>query len=296
VDARDVLRVCVRRWWVMVPVLALAAGSGVGLSTELKPEYFGFGSYALVFAHSNASHSKQADPRAANPLSGRDGALLGEALLSELTTPQLEGSVGGSNRGWPKGQPDTGLAYRIGVSESSKSFLVETWGDDPSMVAKTVDAVLAEAPLRSKLIQSRAGVQEGSQFTTFVTAPTQVVAVPPQSWVKVLLTLLGIGLIGGATLSVFIDRLIARPKQRTRRSRDRHNLIFGQAATVGPHRPKPRQRASTGQLAGHRDLSAGQLWVYRLGSMSSHGSTASPSTAAPELEGRKPGQSRTFAK
>lgn len=225
-DALDIFKICVRRWWVMVPILVMAGVSGFGLAKGLTPEYHAYGSYAVVFAHPESIKGTD-DPRTANPLSADNGGLLGEALTADLVSPELQASLGGRNRGWPTGQADTGQAYRVGLPENSMTYLVETWGDSQTEVAKTVGDVLAAAPARLKAIQNRAAVPESSQYTTFITAPTQVVAIPPQSGMKLILTMVGVGLLAGAGLSVLVDRLLSRREERSRRARRPRRTIPG---------------------------------------------------------------------
>lgn len=130
-DALDVIRICARRYAVFLPILALAIGAGIGLSSRLKPEYHGFGSYAVVFALGDPTASaKDSDPRNANPLATDGGALLGEALMADLSSSGTETRLGGDNRGWASGQPDNGLRYQVHIPQDARSrvFLVETWG------------------------------------------------------------------------------------------------------------------------------------------------------------------------
>lgn len=216
-DALDVVRVCVKRWWVILPILLLAGVAGFGLSRQLKPEYAATGSYALVYAHSEAIKLDQPDPRNANPLAAEGGVLLGEAIVADLTAPATELSLGSGTRGFGPGQADNQLNYAVTLPQNAKSFLVQTWGDSQNAVRSTVDAVLRAAPLRAKVIQDRVGAPETSQYTTFTTSPTQVTELPPQSKVKIILTVLGIGLVAGAALALLVDRLIVRQKRAKRR-------------------------------------------------------------------------------
>lgn len=254
-DALDVIRICARRYAVFLPILALAIGAGIGLSSRLKPEYHGFGSYAVVFALGDPTASaKDSDPRNANPLATDGGALLGEALMADLSSSGTETRLGGDNRGWASGQPDNGLRYQVHIPQDARSrvFLVETWGDDGADVQRTVDAVLAEAPSRAQAIQTRAGAPMAGQYTTFVTAPTQVVAVPPQSKIKVILTMFGIGALAGAALSVLVDRLLERRRDPRRRRPRRFRP--GQLAEVGLDRAggeRPTSAEATKVENGH---------------------------------------------
>ena len=55
VDALDVLKVCLRRWYVVLPVVLLSLAAGIGLALQQKPTYTAFGSYALVYHNAATS-------------------------------------------------------------------------------------------------------------------------------------------------------------------------------------------------------------------------------------------------
>ena len=214
-DAFDVIKVCFRRWWVLLPVILLALGSGLGLLQQQKPVYYGFGAFALVYTHGDALMPGGADPRNENPLSGNGAALLGEAMgadFSSATSQERYGGVG--NKGTSPSQPDDDSFFHVGVPQGSSAYLVETWGPSPQGVRKVVDSVMAAAPKKASEIQDRAGAPPKSQYTTFITSPTQVVEMPPQSRLKLILAVSAVGLMAGAALSVIVDGLIGRRQRR----------------------------------------------------------------------------------
>ena len=69
VDALDVLKVCLRRWYVVLPVVLLSLAAGLGLALQQKPTYTASGSYALVY-YSSATAGKLSPPRLATPEKG----------------------------------------------------------------------------------------------------------------------------------------------------------------------------------------------------------------------------------
>ena len=68
-DALDVVVVCLRRWWVVLPVLILAAVVGINMTHQQKPVYLATGGYALVYTHWDSTQpgSTVQDPRNAQP-------------------------------------------------------------------------------------------------------------------------------------------------------------------------------------------------------------------------------------
>jgi hypothetical protein len=222
VDALDVLRVCLRRWYVVLPVIILALGAGFGSALQQKPTYTAIACYALVFQNPGAS----SDPRERNPLADDDATLLGEVLATNLMSGPSQLEFGGvDNSGVAPGQAnDDGSSYSVtrrpctpvqsNFPQSSGSYVVQTWGKDPEGVRNVVDSVLAAASERAAAIQDRAGAPERSQYTTFVTSPAQVVELPPTSRIKFLVAVLGIGILAGSALALVVDRVTRSRKEK----------------------------------------------------------------------------------
>lgn len=213
-DALDVLKVCLRRWFVMLPILALALGAGYGLASQQKPTYTALGNYALVF---QGTVTDLRDPRTANPIAANGGMLLGEALSAELMSIDAQAEYGNGNSGVEPGEADLGTAYTVSRPDNAQSYVVQTWGQDPEAVRATIDAVLESAPVRAVEIQERVGAPKRSQLTAFVTLPTQVSVLRSTSTLKLMIALGGVGLLAGAALSLVVDRMMARRNQRVRR-------------------------------------------------------------------------------
>jgi hypothetical protein len=229
VDAFDVLKVCLRRWYVVVPVIVVALGAGFGLAWQQKPTYTAFAGYALVY-HNPISSSSTRDPRDDNPLAVDGAVLLGEALTADFMSGPTQAALGGvGNSGVAPGQADNHTSYSVSLPQNSQSYLVQTWGKDPNSLRTVVESVLNTAPIRAAEIQNRAGAPKRSQYTTFVTSMTQVVDLPPTSKVKLLVAVLGVGILAGSALSLLVDRMI-RSHQEKRRKTNRS--VLGQPPVV----------------------------------------------------------------
>jgi hypothetical protein len=216
VDVLDVLRVCLRRWYVFLPLIILALGAGFGLASQQKPTYTAFGSYALVFNNTRASTSSGHSVVEENPLGANGAALLGEALAADFMAGQSQIQFGGvGNSGSAPGQPTSGNTfYSVSLPQNSEAYLVQTWGKDPDEVRRVVNSVLAAAPVRATEIQDRAGAPRRSYYTVFVTSTTQVAELPPTSKVKLLVAVLGLGLLAGSALSLVVDRIVRSRKEK----------------------------------------------------------------------------------
>jgi hypothetical protein len=219
-DSLDVIKVCIRRWYVMLPVLLLAVGAGVGIASELRPSYVAFGSYAFVYAHADEIKPGEADPRNANPLGGANAALLGEAVAADLRAVTNQNLLGGTNRGVAPGEATDGTHYAVTLPQGSSSYLVQSWADTEAAATQVVQAVLQAVPQQAKAIQTRAGAPAAAQYTTFVTAPTQTLELPPQSKSKLLIGVVGVGMLAGAALSLVVDRIAGRRRNKPKRKHD----------------------------------------------------------------------------
>lgn len=221
-DALDVLKVCLRRWYVVLPVIIVALGAGFGLASQEKPTYTAFASYALVFHSPAESKSSDRDLLDGNPLAGNGAALLGEALAADLMSGPSQRELGGvGNSGAPPGQGDTShtpginASYSVSLPPNTEAYLVQTWGNDPEGVRRAVDSVLAAAPAKSIAIQDRAGAPKRSQYTVFTTSSTQVAELPPTSTIKFVVAVVGLGILAGSALSLIVDKILrARNEKR----------------------------------------------------------------------------------
>ncbi|MFC7494579.1 MULTISPECIES: hypothetical protein [unclassified Nocardioides] len=232
-DALDVMKVCLRRWYVMLAVILIAAGAGIGLVRDQQPVYTAYGNYALVYTQAQDLSPNEPDPRSANPLGGENGALLAEALEDELMSMEQQRSRASfGTRGYGPGTPATGATFSASMPQYSKSYVVQAWGPDPRAVRDIVSSVLDDTAGIAQEIQDRAGAPRESQYTTFTTSPVQVTQLPPSSKIKLLAAIAGIGLIAGAALSLLVDRLATRRRARAaqKRTDDDDDEIEGLAA------------------------------------------------------------------
>jgi hypothetical protein len=214
VDALDVLKVCLRRWYVVIPIVLLSLAAALGLAHQQKPTYTAFGSYALVY-HSPPNLKEGVDPTEPNPLAANGAVVLGEAMVADFMSEVSQATFGGvGNRGTATRDPEVGTSYSVGQPDGSQSYVVQTWGNDPESLRRVVDSVLAAAPGRAALIQDRAGAPKESQYTTFVTGSTQLTKLPPTSPLKLVIALLGVGILVGSALSLLVDRLVQSRKGR----------------------------------------------------------------------------------
>ena len=103
-------------------------------------------------------------------------------------------------------------------------------------MGEVVDRVIEAAPAFTDELQDRAGAPEEGRYQPFILAPTQVDALPSTSGAKLVVAVMGVGLLMGAAWSIVADRTL-RHLQR-RRSAGRA------AAAAGPPPPAADDEAT----------------------------------------------------
>ncbi|GAA2743207.1 hypothetical protein GCM10009868_16080 [Terrabacter aerolatus] len=246
-DAFDVLKVCLRRWYVGVPIVLLAAVVGVGLSQDRTVEYSGSSSIALIYEASPASKASPDSPISRNPLAGNGGSLLYEAVLADLNSPRTQLELAGdTTSGVPQTEASNGSRFSAYVVPDKQSITVTAYGTDAKAVRATVDRVIAATAKKTTEIQDRAGVPRDGQFTTFLTIGTELSMLPPASASKLIAAVVGVGILAAAALSILVDRLMTR-RRKSRKPASRH------AATAADAEGIPTGNASAPSVTDPQD-------------------------------------------
>jgi hypothetical protein len=207
VDAVDILKICFRRWYVMLPILIGAAGVSYQLIETQETTYTAAASYGLVQPRLTAG-TPEAER---NPL-GSDGSdLVGAALEAQLNSRVTQQQLGSeTTRGWGPGESDNGSSYSVKIPMFETTYEVRAYGPDEQAVQDVVNRVIEAAPDIADDLQTRAGASEAVRYEPFVLAPTQVDALPATSALKLVIAVMGVGTLVGAAWSIVADRLLRR--------------------------------------------------------------------------------------
>ena len=177
-DAIDILKICIRRWYVMLPILLGAAGVSYQLVQSQETTYTAAASYGLVQPRLTSGTA----PVERNPLGTDDSALVGAALEAQLNSRATQQQLGSdATRGWGPGETDNGSSYSVKIPMFETTYEVRAWGSNEQHVQEVVDRVLEAAPVIADQLQRRAGAPEDVCYEPFVLAPTQVDALPATS-------------------------------------------------------------------------------------------------------------------
>lgn len=210
-DTLDVVRVCLRRWYIFGVMLIVAFGASRGLVNERVPVYASTGNFAVIYRPPTDVRPDAPDPRDANPLAAGGGALLKQSIVNDLRSANSQRELAPQTvMGTDPSTPPDGSRFAVETAQNSATVTISAWGADKAEVRGTVTGVLAAAAKRAKTIQDSVGAPATGRLTTFVTLPTQTTELPPPSRIKLIIAVMGVGAIAGAALSLLFDRLMTK--------------------------------------------------------------------------------------
>lgn len=205
-DAVDIIRICLRRWYVMLPILLGAAGASYQLVQSQETTYTASASYGLVQPGLTGASDSDAET---NPLGPGGNALVGEALEAQLNSRETQTELSdGATRGWGPGEAVNHRSYVVRIPQNETTYEVRAWGEDERAVRDIVDRVVEAAPSIADEVQARVAVPPSQRFQPFLLAPTQVEELPSTSGLKLAIAVMGVGLLMGAAWSVVLDRVL----------------------------------------------------------------------------------------
>lgn len=211
-DAIDILKICFRRWYVMLPILIGAAGVSYQLVQAQETTFTAAASYGLVqprLPPGNGTGER-------NPLGTDDSALVGAALEAQLNSRDTQQELGSDDtRGWGPGEAENGSFYSVRIPQFETTYEVRAYGTDEQAVQDVVDRVIEASPRLADELQARAGAPEAVRYEPFVLAPTQVDVLASTSRLKLIVAVMGVGVLVGAAWSIVADRLLRRRRPAT---------------------------------------------------------------------------------
>ena len=218
-DLFDVLKACIRRWYIFVPIIAITAAIGYMNYSSVKPVYYARTSISL------AGPSVKFQPPATlegqtistNGLIDAGGvSLLANILASVLSDGPTREQV--SNSGGTASYSAFMQSSAVGAQQIPV-LTVQSSGSNPQSVARTLQLAVAQAGPVLKNIQAAAQVPTSTMFTVLpVTNLPEPVGSYPSRTRKLGSTLVG-GLLVAVIASAGVDAAVEAVRRR-RRSRD----------------------------------------------------------------------------
>lgn len=197
----DVWRITVaalRRWYVLVPLLALTVLGMLAVGRGIKPEYDATGTVMIVPGRSV--------PAIPNPYGAVDDANAAVGIV--LNSPESRSEI-----------TSRGLSPNYQVAPQSRSTIMNfsVRADSPKVAVETGEAVfgLAEQELNSR--QAAAGIPPGARYRIDVLQPSSLSAVVKQGKTRniAVVGILGAGL--SLVIAVFFDDIAGLVRTRRRR-------------------------------------------------------------------------------
>lgn len=193
-----------RRWYVTLPVLALAAVGAWFAYHAVAPEFSSSMSVAVLPAAPVPTPTDTAtDPVGDNPYAGSGGARFAAAVLARnINTGVYRDSIG------LKGHDD--VTFTATASTQQPMIRIDATGPSPESVLDTLDRVAGRAGVVLDEFQVSAGASEETLYRLAVAVPSDTVSdVTPSRW-RNAGALVALGLAVAAALATALDVALRR--------------------------------------------------------------------------------------
>lgn len=217
-EPTDVFRACIRRWYVLLPILAITAWHAYGSYTSVKPVYYANSVVGVAGSNEQTQFSPDGRPTARNGLLDIGGAgLIMNLVVLGFDDPEVKSRVvagGGQGNFTVRMFPSPPAA----VQTALPLIMIEATEPDAATATKTVELAAAQSDSILLAIQQQAGVPD-SQMARAIKAssPKAVGGIPSRN--KATLTILGAGAALAILAAVAVDALINRMQQWRRKRR-----------------------------------------------------------------------------
>ena len=209
-DAFEIAKICLRRFYVFVPIVLLAVAAGVQLSKDRPSSYTGVAAFTVTYPVAPAPSSPtspEADLRRLNPLfQNGPGPILASVAFS-FNSVELKQAIVGLNSGVEIGATGPDIASIVSITAV---------GPDSGRVITALQRALSRAKDAVVRIQSNAGAKPGSLFTPLTVIQPQITVIRPPSRLKLEIAALMAGVLGGGACSIAVDAIVRRRQRRRR--------------------------------------------------------------------------------
>lgn len=215
-DVWGITLATLRRWYVFLPVMAVAVLLALQAGRSASPEYGATGSMLVT--------PPRVGSPIANPFVNAQGA--SEALTIILNGPETNARL-----------QEAGFAGTVTVSSGSRSSVVTMRSVSPraedavALIEAIVDIASDELVTR----QRAAGIETDSLIGLQILAAPSITSVATDTAIRVQAVILAVGAVAGVTLAVLFDDIIGfirRRRQRPAKSKSRSRR--GSKAAVDP--------------------------------------------------------------
>ncbi len=213
-DLFDVMKSCLRRWYLLLPLLLICLAFSYRAYTGVEPVYYGNAVIGITPSSYRIDQAVPGQPVPRNGLLDIGGApLLANMAALSLRQPAIVDRVvdGG-------GMPDYVARMFPGPDTAPPIplVMVESTAPDPASTTKTLELVTVEMSAVLHGIQQNARVPDDMMVKPFVVSPpSQPVAAMP-SRTRATITVMGAGMGLSLLITVIADVLLCRRTERRR--------------------------------------------------------------------------------
>lgn len=230
-DLFDVARSCFRRWYVFLPLLAIAAWFSYSVYTSAKPVYY---SQAVIGL---SPPSLRVDDVPAGVARPRNGLLDvgGASLIANMTSLALSDQSVVNKVVAAGGLPD--YTSRLFPPPANSSplplIMIEATNADPAAVSKTLDLVIQQSEVSLRSLQQQAGVPDDQMVAPFIVSPPNPPAAGMPSRTKSTIAIFIVGAGLSVLLTVLFDVVATRVKSRRLRRKLSKNRTAEVVDSIG---------------------------------------------------------------
>jgi hypothetical protein len=238
-----VVRACVRRWYVILPLLLVMAVYGHHHYHKVAPVYYANSVIGLAPPSFRTGQTAPGAPVPRNGLMDIGGApLIANMTAIGLREPSvIDKVVAGGGAHW----------YVSRVFPSPSTFLpqmplimVEVTTDSPALTTKTLELVAAQSQEILRTLQQQARVPEDQMVTAFVVSPPSAPTAAKPINLDSAIAKFAAGAALSILLTVLLDVLLTR-----RRSRAQHRREPSVEASTGSNPGRTPNEGSRGEGA-----------------------------------------------
>lgn len=217
-DLFDVLRSCIRRWYIVLPLMVISGLYGYHIYSSVKPVFYSNAAVALAPPNSREFQKPDGTPMPLNGLleQGGGAVMIANLAVLGLRDPNIVNQVvaaGGSTDYFvrmfpaPPGSPPLPL------------IMIDSTTSDPGLSVRTVNAAAAQVEPLVVQIQQEAGVPAEQIVRTLIardaSAPQAAVPSRTRSTLFTVGAGVGIAILCGVLFDVAAERLKERRVSRS---------------------------------------------------------------------------------
>ena len=211
-DSIDIMRACLRQWFIIVPIIALAAVGGLTYANHRPAVYTAQGTVTMYYQAGQGKNTTTDDPRVNNPLYLTGGtSLLESSLVVDLEGPGVKKQL--------RAKHDN-ATFTITPNQYNPLIVISTKGDTAEQAARTALDLISLTESEFVALQKRAGATDASLYHTFTVIPVTSVQEILPSKAKFLLAFIGAAVVLACIIAVIAERFAIRRRRAKRASSD----------------------------------------------------------------------------